>query len=146
MGYTSNIKSEEKAAKATDLPELLTFFQQGYHNVDTSDWVAACAEMNEKIKELLSKVLEYGLFVGDETPEQAAQKFITSVRAATCVQSILQICDDKSIAADRTAIRKKMREVQASLKTFEIKPQDLQLDLAVDAYKAGLKMAALNAN
>ena len=28
---------EEKAAKATDLPELLTFFQQGYHNVDTSD-------------------------------------------------------------------------------------------------------------
>ena len=134
---------EANAEKASDLAEIKSLFEQGYDTIDTAEWLAACVEIEDQIKELRSKVLEYNLFTGDEPPEQEAQKFVTAVRAASCEHSMLAACCNKAIAKDKTAIRKKMREVQANLKSSEIKPQDLKFECVGNAYSAGLKMQAL---
>ena len=129
--------------KATNLTEIKTCFSQGYETTDTTDWLAACVEIEEGTNALRSKVLEFGLFVGDEPPEQDAQKFITTVRAACMEHAVLLVCCNKTIAKDKTVIRKKMRDVQANMKTFEIKPTDLKMESVVAAYSAGLKMQPL---
>ena len=140
--FDADAKQKEfagKLAKSTDINEIKTYFLEGFDQSKVTELLAPCVAIEQQIKALSSKVLEFGLFIPSEF-HQDADLIIKSVRASACIHAIMCVLTSKTIDGDKVEMRKKMREVQSDLKAFELKPAEIGNSAVLEAYNAVLKM------
>ena len=129
----------EKIAKSTDINEIKTYFLEGFDQSNVNELLAPCVGIEQQIKALSSKVLEFGLLMPSDFLKDA-DLIIKSVRANSCIHAIMCVLTNKACDGDKVALRKKMREVQADLKLFELKPGEIGSESVLQAYNDVLKM------
>ena len=135
---------EKKMGETDDINELMTFFVDDWTKVNCDELVEKCGVLEKKMKALTSKTLEFGLFKGVSMYEDQ-ENLIKEVRASCCIHEIMEIITAKGDKGDKPGLRKKMRGVQADLKTYQLKPVDIKSDGILSAYNDVLKMKALTA-
>ena len=102
-------------------------------------WLAKAKDGNNLVKQVENKTNEFSL--------PKLQATLTSAEAATkaanamgCIHAVMAALVDSKKSADKVALRKAMRGVQAEIKSYGLMPADIINEGVQAAYRSALAM------
>jgi len=129
----------QKLEASDDLNDIRAFWRDTFSAQEVESWLPVAGNCEELLKQMVNKTNDFDL--GSKVDVQkSGEKAVKQVRALYCVHSILSILDDPTLKGNKVAIRKRMRNVQSDLKTFQLRPLDLYNEAVNQAFKDGLAM------
>ena len=128
-----------KLESCEDLEEIRAFWRDAFAGHAPHEWLALSASIEDQVTSFINKTNEYDL-PKDDLTEKGAENLVKEARSIFCIHSILEVLDDKTLAGNKVAVRKRLRHVQADLKTYQLRPGDLMNEAVREAFKKGLAM------
>ena len=87
----------------------------------------------------MAHTLDFNL-VAEDSWVSGVNATTKTIRADGCVHDIMSMFVDEKLLLQKVELRKKARGIQSTLKTYEIKPDDLGSDALARAFQLALQM------